>query len=205
MFKFRSVQNNVRVMHTPADMKGVKFRVTKSPLDGALIRAWGAVATPVPWAETYDALQQKVVRGVYIQNGVWSAMKFWEVAPYSTVTGGAFTPMMFFMDRDRFQKLPDWAQEAINRASDELQRDSFDIDERFTKKWEAKIKGEGREDVTVYTPTDEEMKEFRLAGAKAWVTAKELGLYDPKLVRRVLEAQEGMGDFITKLEELGAL
>lgn len=204
MFEFRSLQNNVGPIKSPDDMQGVKFRVTRSPLDGALVRAWGGVAVPIQWSETYDALQQGVVNGIYIQNGVWAAMKFWEVAPHATETGGAFTPMVFFMDRSRFQKLPEWAQDAIVQASDELQRDAFDIDERFTSEWEAKIE-DGPSDVAVYTPTEEEMTEWRLAGAEAWVTANDLELYDAALVRRVLEAQDGLEDLIARLEELGAL
>lgn len=198
---FRHLQTNIGVIKTPSDLKGFKIRVTKSPLDGALLRSWGAVATPVDWAETYDAVQQKVVRGLYIQKPVHTMMKFNEVAPYVTLTGGAFTPMIIFMDIDRFKKLPDWAQSAITRASSELQANAFEIDEEYAKKLGAKVVG----NVEYYTPTESEMNQWRASAAQAWVLGKGMNLYDPALARRILNEQGDMDAFIAELEKAGAL
>jgi TRAP-type transport system periplasmic protein len=197
---FRQLQTNVGEVRSPADIKGVKVRVTKSPLDGALLRAWGAVATPVDWSETYDAVQQKVVRGLYVQDPVHVMMKFNEVAPNVTLTGGAWTPMMIFMDWDRYQSLPDWARSAIDRAGRELQDASFDIDRDYAQRLAANVQGQ----VHYYTPTPEELKQWQLASATAWAVGKQLGLYDPLVARRILEAQDGMDEFISALEQAGA-
>lgn len=204
MFGFRSLENNRGVIRTPADMKGVKFRVTKSPLDGALIDAWGGSPTPVPWPETYDSLQQKVVQGIYIQKGVWAGLKFLEVTPYVTDVGGAWTPMMLFMDLKRFQKLSPDAQAAINKAADELQQSSWQIDAEYMAKFEAKAAAAGNK-VQFYKPTPDEMKQWRQAAAKSWLIGKKMGLYNADLARKVLKAQEGQGDMIAELEKLGAL
>lgn len=198
---FRHLQTNVGIIRTPGDLKGVKIRVTKSPLDGALLRAWGAVATPVDWAETYDAVQQKVVRGLYIQKAVHTMMKFNEVSPFVTLTGGAFTPMIIFMDRSRYEGLPAWARTAIDRASDELQAEAFDIDDRYSERLGSKVQGK----VEYYSPTPEEMAQWRRASVDAWVLGKRLGLYDAALARRVLESQDGMDEFIAELDRVGAL
>lgn len=198
---FRQLQTNVGVIKTPADLKGVKIRVTKSPLDGALLRAWGAVATPVAWAETYDAVQQKVVRGLYIQKSVHTMMKFNEVAPYVTLTGGAFTPMIIFMDLGRYQQLPGWARAAVDRASTELQQSAFDIDTRYAEKMGANVQGS----VEYYSPSEAEMAQWREASIDAWLLGKKLGLYDPALARRVLEHQAGLEPFVAALERAGAL
>lgn len=206
MLGFRNLEHNAGVIRTPKDLKGIKIRVTKSPLDGALLRAWGAVATPVAWGETYDAVQQKVVRGLYIQKAVYVAMKFNEVAPSVTETGGAFTPMMFFMDLKRFNKLPGWAQKAIQKAADELQRDAFEIDGKFVTKFEkGLIKAKAAGKVKHYIPTADELKLWRTAAAQAWLVGKKMGLYDAKQARRILEAQSGQEDFIAELERIGAL
>ncbi len=198
---FRHLETNVGEVRTPADLKGVKIRVTKSPLDGALLRAWGAVATPVDWSETYDAVQQKVVRGLYIQRPVHAMMKFNEVAPHVTLTSGAWTPMMVFMDLDRFESLPDWARNAIDKASSELQAASFDIDKDYAEQLAARTQGE----IHYYSPTDEELEQWRLASASAWTIGRDLNLYDPAMARRILEAQEDTEAFIETLVGAGAL
>jgi hypothetical protein len=59
--------------------------------------------------------------------------------------------------------------------------------------------------VHYYTPTAEELNQWRLASAEAWVVGKDLELYDPAVARRILESQEGMEEFIATLERAGAL
>lgn len=203
---FRNLENNKQVIRTPDDLLGLRIRVTGSPLDGALLKAWGARAVPVAWTETYNAVEQKTVDGLYIQKGVYVAMKFHEIAPFVTETGGAFTPMMIFMDLKRFKKLPPWARAAVDKAAAELQLEGFDIDERYVTRFEkglTKAKAEGR--VAHYVPSPAEMKQWRMAAAKAWVEAKRLGLYNAALARNILESQEGQEDLIAELERLGAL
>ncbi len=198
---FRQLETNVGVIKTPKDLRGIKIRVTKSPLDGALLRAWGAVTTPVAWAETYDAVQQKVVRGLYIQKSVHAMMKFHEVSPYVTLTGGAWTPMIIFMDLKKFESLPSWAQQAIDKAAADLRAKVFEIDGTYAGKMGAKNVAK----VSYYTPSDTELAQWRKAAAKAWLIGKRLKLYDPALARRILEAQPDLKDMIEELDTLGAL
>lgn len=198
---FRNLETNVGVIKTPKDLKGVKIRVTKSPLDGALLRSWGAVATPVAWAETYDAVQQKVVRGLYIQKSVHAMMKFHEVSKYVTLTGGAWTPMVIFMSLKKYEGLPGWARAAIDKSAAELRAKSFGIDAQYAAKMGAK----NAHKVNYYTPTEAEMAQWREAATKAWLVGKKLKLYDPGLARRILQSQSGLDGMIKALEEVGAL
>ena len=62
-FGFRNVVAN-KAVRTPADLKGLKIRVPKSQLWIDTLTAMGASPTPLPWSETYSAVQQKVVDGV---------------------------------------------------------------------------------------------------------------------------------------------
>ena len=198
MFGFRSLQVSNESIRVPADMNNIKIRVTTSPLDAALINAWGGTPIPVNWPGTFDALQQKVVDGTYVQNSMALARSFHSEAPRFVKTGGAYTPMMFFMSQDRFDGLPDWAQEAINTASAELQSQVFEIDAAFTARFEGKI-GEAN----LYEPTANELALWRSAALQAWSAAE--GLYDKGLARRILEAQDGTESVISELEGLGAL
>jgi len=198
---FRQLETNAGEIKTPKDLKGIKIRVTKSPLDGALLRSWGAVSTPVAWAETYDAVQQKVVRGLYIQKSVHAMMKFHEVSPNVTLTNGAWTPMVIFMDGKRFGNLPEWAQDAIEKAAADLRAKAFSIDQSYASKMGAKNIAK----VKYYQPSPAEMGQWRKAATRAWLVGKKLKLYDPAMARRILEAQSGLGDFIKQLEKIGAI
>jgi len=44
--------------------------------------------------------------------------------------------------------------------------------------------------VEYYTPTSNEMAQWRQAAAKAWVVSKRMKLYDTALARRVLATQD---------------
>jgi len=60
---FRSFTNNKRPIKTPDDMKGLKIRVQNIPIHVEMVKALGASATPIAWAELYNALQTGVVDG----------------------------------------------------------------------------------------------------------------------------------------------
>jgi TRAP-type C4-dicarboxylate transport system substrate-binding protein len=63
IFGFRNVISN-KVVRTPQDLRGVKLRTPGSKLFIQTINAMGATATPLPWGETFSALQQGVVDGL---------------------------------------------------------------------------------------------------------------------------------------------
>jgi TRAP-type C4-dicarboxylate transport system substrate-binding protein len=63
IFGFRNLITD-RVVKTPADLSGVKLRTPGSQLFIKTINAMGATATPLPWGETFSALQQGVVDGL---------------------------------------------------------------------------------------------------------------------------------------------
>ena len=50
-----------KAVRTPADLAGIKLRVPEIPSWVAVWRGLGALPTPVAWAETYNALQTRVV------------------------------------------------------------------------------------------------------------------------------------------------
>jgi len=63
IFGFRNLITD-RVIKTPEDLNGVKLRTPGSKLFIETLNAMGANATPLPWGETFSALQQGVVDGL---------------------------------------------------------------------------------------------------------------------------------------------
>jgi TRAP-type transport system periplasmic protein len=195
---FRQLDNTVREVRVPADLKGIKIRVTKSPTEFNLIKAWGGVPVPYDWSALYEGLQTGVVQGMYLQDTFTSATKMYEVVKHITHVGGAWSAHPILMDQKRYEKLPAWAQEAVTKAAADLQRESFAIDAawigRATKGLDQKVK--------IYKPNDAEMQLWYKGARTAW--AKMKGAYDPAMARRALEEQ-GQTALIKELESAGAL
>jgi tripartite ATP-independent transporter DctP family solute receptor len=73
-------------VRTPADMKGMKFRVPQDRHFIETFLAIGARPTPIPFGELYLALRQGVADGLAVPLDPIIALKFWEVVKYGTLT-----------------------------------------------------------------------------------------------------------------------
>ena len=96
-----------REIRTPADLTGLKLRVPEIPTWVAVWGGLGALPTPVAFAETYNALQTRVVDAQEnpISN-IWVA-KFYEVNRYIIMTEHLFGVYKWTINRDYFRALPD--------------------------------------------------------------------------------------------------
>lgn len=197
-YSFRNVGNSKREVRVPDDLKGLKIRVTKSPVEFNLMKTWGATAVPFDWAQLYEGLSTGVVDGYYIPDAYVAAQKFYEVAKYITHTGGGWNAHIIFMDKKRYDRLPDWAKKDIERVGDEIRATSFKVDADWMAKQDKILEGR----VKVYTPTAKELDRWYAGAPGAWVAVK--GTYDPALARRALEDQ-GQTALIKKLEAAKAL
>lgn len=197
-FGFRNIDNNIREVKTPADLKGIKLRVTKTPIELALIQGWGGVPVPYDWATLYEGLQTKIVNGMYIPDAYVAAQRFYEVTPYITRTGGGLNTHIIFMELNRYKGLPAFAKEAIDRTAKDLRDAGFKVDMEWREKANKELEGK----VKVYEPTPAEMQLWYKGAVPSWVAAK--GTYDPALARRVLQEQ-GQDELIKELAAAGAL
>ena len=72
---------------TPADLAGNRMRTPGAPVWVETIQAMGAVPTPMPYAEVYSALEQKVIDSVEAQLPAGYGSKLFEVTKVLTKTG----------------------------------------------------------------------------------------------------------------------
>ena len=196
---FRQLGNAHGPVHVPADMKGIKWRVTKSPIEYTLIKNWGAVPVPYDWAQLYQGLQTGVVSGQYVATPWQYVAKLQEVAKYFTEIGGSWSGNQLSMDKRQYDKLSDQEREWLHTAAEAFGKHVQKLDRAWVKSGEDAIKAEIKE---WYVPTDEEMKLWRAGAVDAWLNAK--GTFDPATAERVLREQ-GLTDFIATLKEAGAL
>jgi tripartite ATP-independent transporter DctP family solute receptor len=116
---FRNMINNVRPVNTTADLKGVKYRVMKTPVYIGMFQNLGANAVPMPWGEVFSAVQQKVVDGLEIPVPVIYANKFYEVTKYLSMTGHTYSPLVIMVSNMTWKKLSEADRAAFKRAARE--------------------------------------------------------------------------------------
>ncbi len=101
----RHILNNVREIHSPADMKGLKIRVPEAEIAMAFVEALGASATPISFNEIYTSLQQGVVEGIENPIELVYTSKFNEVSKYMTKDYHYMTPLAIMTSDTFFDSL----------------------------------------------------------------------------------------------------
>lgn len=196
---FRQLGNAHGPVHVPDDMKGIKWRVTKSPIEYTLIKNWGAVPVPYDWAQLYQGLQTGVVSGQYVATPWQYVAKLHEVAKYFTEISGVWSGNQLSMDKTQYDALTDQEREWLHAAAKAFGEHVQKLDREWVQAGEDAIKADIKE---WYVPNEEEMTLWRAGAVDAWINAK--GAYDPATAERVLQEQ-GLTDFIAILKEAGAL
>ncbi|MEW5784392.1 MAG: TRAP transporter substrate-binding protein [Bacillota bacterium] len=96
-----------KVYSNSEDMKGYKVRVTASEMNVKIFEALGANPTPMAWGEVYTSVAQGAVDGLTHSLGVFNDFKFYELAPYITLTQHQSSPYTVVMSTAFLESLPD--------------------------------------------------------------------------------------------------
>ncbi|MGB6104037.1 MAG: TRAP transporter substrate-binding protein [Pusillimonas sp.] len=130
---FRHMTNNKHPIKVPADMQGLKMRTVENPVHIQAYKAFGINPTPMAFSEVFTALQQGTVDGQENPLSVITASKFDQVQKYLTLTGHVYSPGVYLMNKDAFDKLSEEDQKAFIEAARigvKANRDRIDADER---------------------------------------------------------------------------
>lgn len=121
---FRNITSSFQI-NGPEDMKGMKLRTMDVPMHIEFFNLVGANATPMAMTEVFTSLQQGTIDGhENLSMGILSN-RIYEVNPFVTVSEHIYTPIVYAMNADYFNSLPQEDQDAIRRAavrSVEMQR-----------------------------------------------------------------------------------
>ncbi len=90
---FRNMTTKNKPILEPGDLKGLKMRVQEAKVWLGLMRALGAIPTPIPFGELYNALQQGVVDGQENPVVTIVSMKFYEVQKQVGLTEHTYTAL----------------------------------------------------------------------------------------------------------------
>lgn len=185
---FRNFTNSTRTVKNPGDMKGMKFRTMQVPAHMAMVRALGAAATPISWAEIYSALQTKVVDGQENPVGVIVSGRLYEVQKYLTLDGHVYSTSFMMLNDQWLESLPAEYKKVVldaGRAATVTGRGVSRLQDAVGLE---KLIKEGME---VYTPTAEDLAEFRR-------------LSQPVVIDWLKENVKGSGPWIEKMMETTA-
>jgi TRAP-type C4-dicarboxylate transport system substrate-binding protein len=102
-------------IRTLDDLKGVSVR--GSGMAAEVLKIWGANAVGMPMAETPEALQKGVVKGLFSSLEVMKDFKFAEICKYSTITNAVIYPFSVVMNQKKWDSLPDDVKKVIEDMS----------------------------------------------------------------------------------------
>lgn len=115
---FRSMTTK-EPLATPADAKGKKLRSFPNEMMRWQLDAMGFSVQILPLPEVYLAIQQGAVSGQENPIDTIHANKFYEVAPYVTLTQHVYSPIPMAISEKTWQKLSAQDRDAIARAAKE--------------------------------------------------------------------------------------
>jgi tripartite ATP-independent transporter DctP family solute receptor len=187
---YRNFTNSKREIKTPADMKGLKFRVQPIPLYVEMVKGLGGEPTPIAWSEVPNALATGVVDGQENPVGVIYNNNLHKLQKYMTLDGHVYGADFILINDEFFKSLPAKNQELIKKAARIAGLMGRAIQEFNTAEGVTKVVADG---MLVYSPTAEELAKFKAAAQPAvvvWLRG-ELGpdaVWIDKLDKAVAEA-----------------
>jgi tripartite ATP-independent transporter DctP family solute receptor len=115
----RSFYVKPKPIHEPGDLRGMKIRVQPSDMWVAMMRAFGANATPLPTGEVYSAIQTGVVDGAENNYPSYHSFRHFEVAKYYSLSEHSMAPEVLVVSKRSYDRLPRDAQQALRQAAKE--------------------------------------------------------------------------------------
>jgi TRAP-type C4-dicarboxylate transport system substrate-binding protein len=155
---FRQINNNKRIIKTPADIKDLKFRVPATPFFVSVFENLGAKPVPLPSGEIYTAIQLGTVVGEDNSIPVQYDFKTHEVAKNFTIWNYIADASVMFINKDIWDKMSD-ADKAVYKKAAKVWADvNVKEDSDYTVVALEKMKAAG---VNFYTMTEAEKEPFK--------------------------------------------
>lgn len=142
-------------IYSVADLVGKRFRVQASPVNVAMMQAFGATAVPMTFSEVYTTLQRGIIDGAENNELALTLNKHGEVAPYYAYNMHQMCPDMFIGSNKFLDSLTPSQRQVFEEAAKEAQRVEFDAWHKQIEEAKAQAKAMGVKFIQV------DIKEFR--------------------------------------------
>ena len=153
---FRTLTCNKEV-HSPADLNGITIRTMENKYHMAAWDNLGANPTPLAFNELYTALQQGTVDAQENPIELIYANKFYEQQDYVVNTNHIFQTIVWIMNEEFYQSLPDDLKQVVDGASSEGIAAACQYQDEHLEQFSQEIKNYGTQFVDL---TDAQREEF---------------------------------------------
>jgi C4-dicarboxylate-binding protein DctP len=146
---------------TPADAKGLKFRIQQSDVLAAQFQAVGAVPQKLAFSEVYQALQTGTVDA---QENTWSniySQKFFEVQKHIVESNHGIVDYMVLVNAKWWNGLPKEIRDGLEKALAVATKTNNEIADQFNARDKKRIIESGV--TTVHQLTPEQRKQWKAA------------------------------------------
>lgn len=168
---FHQIANSKRHIKKPEDLKGLKIRSIQSKSSTLMIESLGSTAVPMAFPEVYTGIQQGVVDGFANSLTTLYTAKFYEVAPYISLTGHLVGMLNLVISENVYQQLSVDDRKIIEEAGAAAARFQRNLYKEGDQKFLALLKEKAK------VNTDVDTLAFR----------KQVAPYIPKFVELVNE------------------
>lgn len=114
---FRNITNNVRPIEKPADLAGLKIRVTPDKVRLATFEGLGAEPAPLSFGELYSALQQGLFDAQENPLAIIYSASFFEVQKYVSLSEHIWGAATLTMSKSVWDKISPEDQAIISEAA----------------------------------------------------------------------------------------
>ena len=118
---YRCMFNSVRPLNHPSDFEGLSVRVQDSEVYFNMMDALGALPSFLPWGDLYVSISQGVVEAGEGGLSQLYTQRFYEVAPYVSLTNHTLTINPFVINKDKWDSLPADYQAVLEVATDRME------------------------------------------------------------------------------------
>jgi tripartite ATP-independent transporter DctP family solute receptor len=116
---FRQMHTRNKPVAKADDLRGLKMRVIPTPIYVDFVNAVGANAVPMPFTETYTALEQGAIDGM--TNPLLNILdgKYQEVSKHLVLTNHMYTPQIVIVSKRTWDKLSEEERKILQEAATE--------------------------------------------------------------------------------------
>ncbi|MCD8249658.1 MAG: TRAP transporter substrate-binding protein [Lachnospiraceae bacterium] len=115
---FRNLTVAGREVNTLEDLSGLKIRMMQNTLQMAAWSALGTNPTPMAFTEVFTALQQGTIDAQENPLGLISSNSFMDVQDHLVITQHVYTPMIIYMNMDKYNSMTDAQKEVFDYCMD---------------------------------------------------------------------------------------
>jgi tripartite ATP-independent transporter DctP family solute receptor len=115
---FRVTTTSSKPVPTPEELVGMKLRVPPSPIIMSIFKSFGASPASINFAETYSALQTRIVEGQENPLTLISSAKLYEVQKYCSLTNHVWDGFWMLGNSKSFARLPADMQAIVRKHID---------------------------------------------------------------------------------------